>query len=147
MKKRRKEMKRQKFPRREESKGKWRSGLFIWAAVDRAFVPLVSVNVNASQTPDMLLAIAPLTNPRPKFPAAGLSREGGDDDYLAQTPPKTRASGGAITVYRGRYRESTATLLGRSVVLGVSADRRSGIGALGTGEKKGQIPGAVGECA
>jgi hypothetical protein len=34
MKKRRKEMERQKFPRREESKGKWRSGLFIWAAVD-----------------------------------------------------------------------------------------------------------------
>lgn len=59
-----------------------------------------------------------------------------------ETPPQVRASGGAIDLLRGRYRESTAILRGRPVV---SADRRCGIGArAGAGEKNDQIPGAAG---
>lgn len=96
-------------------------------AVDRAFVPLVSVDVNASHRPDMLLVIAPLANPRPKFPAAGLSRAGGDHDDLGLGPNPTKDKS-FWRCYQGlpggRYRASTAILLGRSVVLGASADRR-----------------------
>lgn len=87
-------------------------------AVDRAFVPLVSVDVNASHRPAMLLVIAPLANPRPKFPAAGLSRAGGDHDDLGLGPNPTRNKSfwrcyqGLPGPLQGVYRHSAGSVSG-----------------------------------
>lgn len=71
----------------------------------RAFVPLVSVNVKC-QPKDTRNSATDQSAPKVprRGPFAGGRR---DDDLLGPKPhQKMKASGGAITVYRGRYRES-----------------------------------------